>query len=443
MPKRVFLITIDTLRRDHLSFYGYPLATTPFISKLASQSVVFEEAICSCSNTTPSHTSIFTGLHMAQHQMFSNGYAAMTPGLYFVSDLFRDLGYETAGFGSVRFLELFGQGFNTFRTYEGGFADLSKTGRPYRPAKEVADVVLPWLRELESSEKAFGWFHFYDPHEPYGPPRDLLNRTKAMSKSKLSSLYRHWTRVQHKDLRAYDNDKLLFVEKQLSYDAEMLYVDQQLERLYKEAASRGLLEDSLWIITADHGEGLGGHIYTGHGRDIYQDQLSCPLLFHTPGKEYQARAAPHRVHHIDLMPTLAAIMGREETVSGFTFHGRSLLPLLLGDTAPSEQRTFFAQRRAKSDEWFSAIWEEGPIYALLRGSDSYIYHPEGNDEVYDLASDPYQVNNLIEARRDFAANMRAEATAFYDGLAREGGYVEGNVLPPSPYEEDLKALGYL
>lgn len=440
-PKRVFIITIDTLRRDHLSWYGYPRDTTPFLSGLARESAVFEEAICACSNTTPSHTSMFTGLHVAQHGMQHNAHAAMTTGLYFLSDYFQAAGYDSTAFASVVWMQLFKQGFATFDTYNEKYIQDESEKRYYRNAEGTVDAALGWLDKQNTSDRFFNFLHFYDPHDPYYPPEAILEETQRDGEGILA----HWTQVQHKHLETYPflGDRARFVADHHAYDAEVRFVDQQIERYYRAAEARGLLADSLWIVTADHGEGLGGHYYHGHGMHIYQEQISCPLLFHTPGGELPAQRLPHRVSHVDLFPTLADMIGQPIPASPFTLTGQSLAGLLRRELKGFQPAQLFCQRRGKLDQGFSKDWEPDPVCALLEEDFAYIWHGDGEDELYDLKNDPYQITNLLTGDLEKGMSWRETAIAVHKRLTEEGARHGAAIEGDTPYREALEALGYL
>jgi len=440
-PKRVFFITIDTLRRDHLSWHGYPRETAPFLRQLAGESAVFEEAICACSNTTPSHTSMFTGLHVAQHGMQHNAHPAMTPGLFFLSDYFQAAGYDTAAFASVVWMQLFQQGFDTFDTYTEKYIQDDTEKRYYRNAEGTVDAALAWLEQKSPDDLFFNFLHFYDPHDPYYPPQTLRDEMERDGNALLS----HWTEVQkkHEETHPYLGDTARFIADHHAYDAEIRFVDQQIARYYRAAEAGGLLADSLWIVTTDHGEGLGGHYYHGHGQFIYQEQISCPLVFHAPGGELPAQRIRHRVSHVDLFPTLTQMIGHPVPASPFTRTGQSLAGLLRRDLTGFQPARLFSQRRGKLDHGFSKDWESDPVCAVLEGDFAYLWHSGGEDELYDLRNDPYQVNNLLKVDAEKGSPWRDEAIAIHQKLAEEGARHGSAVQGDTPYREALEALGYL
>jgi len=433
------------LRVDHLRCFGYPRLTAPFLEELAGDSVFFHHARTGSSTTNPAHACMFTGLHMPQHGVLYNGQASCDESLHTMAELFRDAGYDTAAFCSVPWMKLLRQGFGHFdtRPRSGRYSEANKTDVPYYQANEVVDHALAWLGGKAAGDRLFLWLHLYDPHDPYHPPPDCLEAMRSEETESADAMASYWAEAQGKGAGAWpwQGDEAAFADAQDRYDAEVRFVDQELKRFHQTVQTRGLAAGSLWVVTSDHGEGLGSHGYFGHGERLHEEQLRALLLFHTPEGPLRPRRVEAPVHHVDLLPTVAALLGQRLPEQPRTLQGLSLLPVLAGEGAVP-QRLLYSQRRIKLDNEKFAHWEEDPVCCLTDGRHKLVHHHDGPDEFYDLAHDPRETRNLIEEGGAIQDRMEAHLRATYAQLAQEGG----GLADPGADEaltEDLRALGYL
>lgn len=426
-PRRVFLVTIDTLRADHLGFMGYPRPVSPFLDSLAADGLVFERAYSASSTTTACHASLFTGLQPAQHGLVKNG-IDMDPSLLTLAEVLHQNGYATAGFSTANFMRGVAQGFDHFEPEKRFF-----------PAPHLVDQALAWLAEREDDEPFFLWLHLFDVHEWVKPEHvdpALYAEAQAMEPSGEALL--ELLRDEHAipaDAWPSDRQLLAAIDR---YDAQILRVDRQLERLWQAVAEAGLDEDALWILTADHGEGLGNHYEKGHGAQIYNEQVHVPLvLVGDAVKEH--RRIDSLVRHVDLMPTVAALVDPELAAAELPIDGTSLLPLL--DHGGHAARYAYSQRRDADELRLGQGWDPGHVVSLQTPELKYIYRSDGEDELYDLVRDPRELHDLgddhPEGRkmRDFLVKRFAEMSAEGERLG------SGEVNPE--YVQQLKALGYM
>ena len=314
---RVILVSIDTLRADHLSSNGYQRRTTPFLDGLARQGVSFQRAVASVSHTAPSHATMMTGLAPAEHGVVING-LTLSDDAQDLASMFGDAGYETAAFLNVRFLSGITKNFD------------KSISAPKRGGG-VVESARRWLESERSSERFFMWVHLYDPHHwkdvKRTPKRELdaLRKHDKMSRDELYAYFEElhslkpqiegepfdlgWVveiKNSHRIPTRSRDDYLDFVD---AYDAQIFYADRLVRSLYQTVEDLDLPGRTLWIITSDHGEGLASHQIAGHGGRIYQEQLLVPLIFHASdgGLGGQGgRRVENLVQHIDLYPTLAA-----------------------------------------------------------------------------------------------------------------------------------------
>ncbi|HIF40102.1 MAG TPA: hypothetical protein EYQ74_03270 [Planctomycetes bacterium] len=362
----LLLISIDCLRADHVSSYGYGRETTPTLDSLAGGGVRFERAISSSSWTLPAHLSMLTGLPVSAHgvdddRLYSRrdakGEAVEVPlrGV-FVSEVLQSAGYATAGFFTWKYLEDqfgFGPGFDVWERLGHTFyshpevgpqwdrlqtagdvdgmkalaaehPDLFDAARPSAP--ETVDRALAWLGEHEGAQGGQPFFlfvHLFDAHDPYHPPEphyslfgegyegpiDGHNVTNADS-------------PVHGDMDPADLKRLISL-----YDGAIHFVDSELARLFDGLRARGLEQDTLVIVTADHGEEFFEHGHKTHRRQLHMESIAVPLILSWPGGLPAGQVVKETAGLVDLMPTLLSAAGIESPVPTA---GRDLLPLARG-----------------------------------------------------------------------------------------------------------------
>lgn len=456
-PPSIVLVTLDTLRRDHLGCYGYFRATTPHLDALAAEALVFERAFAPMASTLPSHLTMLTGLYPHQHGMTSNRRGASTP---FTSELGRlsaaqvlsEAGYRTAAFVSAAPLSI-RTGIQTgFQHYS---ARELAPGTSQRAA-DTTDLVLEWLaNEPPSDAPLFLWVHYFDPHEPNDPPpryarrfatderlKDWL-RARGIDPAALAARYAHSERVRRhflrNDLSAVREDASVPLQVTLDslaelvnrYDAELAYLDEELGRLFDALRARGLLDSALVVVVADHGQSLGENVWLGHGT-ITDVNTAVPLILRLPPA---LGVPPGRVAAqaslVDLMPTLLARFELEgsELLRG-QFEGEDLLSGHFARPHALLERT--------ADEL--ADGEEGRQYALHTGRWKLIHRPSGRDELYDLEGAGEHVD-VLAANAALAGALRAELQAL---LARRPALLEREQEgeADAAHLEELEGLGY-
>lgn len=413
----IVLITIDTLRADHLGCYGYFRETSPGIDALAGEGILFERAYAPMSTTLPSHVSLMTSLNPLQHGVqgnFMHLRTALTTSdeLHTAAQIFARMGYTTAAFISCTPLK-------SHSGIAAGFEVYGEPERLLRAAKETTDAALEWLAENEQ-RPVFLWLHYFDPHQPYEPPaefKDSFTGTKGL-------------RRFLKDRGVQVNERLIANNNQ--YDGSILSLDSQLQRLFGELKTRGLYDSSAIVFTADHGEGLGQHGWVDHG-PIYEEDIHVPLIIKLPGtSSHRGERRTDLAALIDVLPTLVGALDlpiSDQEHSQFT--GRDLLG------GGSEREYVFSQRVARGRRW-----GPGLKYALTGTRWKYYHLTEGEDELYDLGEDPAELENLIAEQPTLAQTMRLELLQrmkAYQNQGREAGDDTG--FSPQIIE-DLKSLGY-
>lgn len=411
----VILITLDTLRADHLGLYGYERDTSPHLDALAKESVVFDHAVAQASWTRPSHRSLFTSRLPSRV-----GAAPRLP------SLFKDAGYETAAFtGGVNMSAKFGFG-DGFTTYE----------ESLRGWTQSFPRVEAWLRS-RTSAPFFLFVQTYDIHLPYSPPAPDRDRyfpeydgkiTGAKTSELLKKMRR---RAPYRDFRGdielSDDDRKKIVAL---YDGGIRFADRWLGELVSLLKELGLWDDSMLVVLSDHGEEFWDHGKVLHGFTLYEEMLHVPLLIRLPGGEHAgARIAP-TVRLLDVAPTIAEVCG---LAPPDTFQGTSLLPLIRGGDAPHPPAV------AESNGLRS--WEEGGWKLVWNTRHPNERRPEM--ALYDLRNDPEERRNLVDAHPDRARALRAKLEAAFAGLPVEPeGDPEIEKVDPK-LRKQLEALGYV
>jgi arylsulfatase A-like enzyme/Tfp pilus assembly protein PilF len=399
-PPNLLLVTIDTVRADHLGAYGYKEAETPNLDRLARSGVRFDQAISAVPLTLPSHATILSGLLPPHHGLRKNGSGRFPASRETLATHFSAAGYRTGAFVGAYILDRrFGLA-RGFDTYDDEIArDPSAPGplEAERPGREVVDRALGWLAKDDRSRPFFAWVHLYDAHAPYDPPEPYRSR--------------------HRDR---------------PYDGEIASVDAQVGRLLDWLTRAGREKNTLIAIAADHGESLGEHGELTHGFFIYEPTLRVPLILRGPHLA-PGRVVATPVSLDDLAPTLAGLA--QYPLTGAT-DGRDLSRDLLRGGEPAVADLYSETEYPRNFGWSG-------LSAIRRKSLKYIESPR--PELFDLTRDPKETRSLADARAprtDLAAAIAAfrretAAPETPDAADRESaaklaslGYVSGSTSAP-------------
>ena len=437
--RNVLLVTIDTLRADHMSAYGYARPTTPFIDGLAREGTLFRNAFAHAPLTLPSHSSIMTGQLPAKHGARTNWEPVHDEGVETLAERCRQRGLETAavvaGFVLNRRFGL-DQGFDFYDDeFESG----------YRRADEVFAAATRWMGARSPERPYFLWLHFMDAHGPYmPPPRAIveLGETLPQDPRRLEEA----RRAAILENRPPSEEELRQLE--LLYDGEIRYVDAVLAMLFAELEKRGMLADTLVVLTADHGEGFDHDYYFDHGDRLYDSQLHVPLiLVERPASRVpRGRVVEDLVRSVDILPTISELMGWERR----ELAGSSLTPFF-SDGASQRPRVALSEtylRRAKGYSQHTGLAPSersaGSLYSLRslerKLIQTVLTDRDARLECYDVAADPGEERDLSATLPEGAAELRA-ALARYVDLA---GPISGEFDPTLSDEdvEKLESLGY-
>jgi len=446
---RIVFITIDTLRRDHLSCYGYPRLTSPFIDSLAHKGILFQKAFSHVATTVPSHSSMFTSLYPLQHNVRRNRHR-LDDSFLTLAETLSYMDFQTAGFVSFwnfgATASNLSQGFDFFDDDEN--RRLSE-GFIYRKANKTIDAAINWLVEHRSKDKFFLWIHLFDPHSPYYPPKNILQDFKKQTVKERESRVAFFIEEQKIDFGFYDNKSKKLLDIMDLYDSEIFFADSQLKRLYEHLEESGLNKNSLWIVTSDHGEGLGNHRWRGHGKHIYNEQVNIPLIFHFPSSPIQSQSINQVVEQVDILPTILDLVGADPKSQNKKIEGISLAPLILNKQKelPNKPHAFSQRKDFNQENPPAEIihektnYEIGEKYALQDGGHKYIHRTQGEDEFYNLGKDPYEVNNLIGSNTEEENNLRSAILTKIKRLKEDAGTI--TEIKDKKALEQLKSLGYV
>lgn len=435
----IILISVDTLRADHLGCYGYERETSPHIDALAADGVTFFNTYASSPWTLPSHVSLLTSLHAVRHQVaYEND--TMDPSLMTLADILRTSQFYCAaltGGGFVSAKYGFSKGFNSYSD-EGGVLRQDSAEHLFQAADR-------WL-EREKDKGFFLFLHTFQPHSPYACPYPY--KTMFLEEN---------PRWRHLDLMGFLGgvkgifQKLTETDRRNIvglYDGEIRYTDEEMiGPLIEDLKNTGLYDRTMIIFTSDHGEEFFDHHGWGHGHSLYDESLKVPLIIKFPESRFKGRRIHDIVSLVDIFPTVLEEAGID--FSGMDIDGRSLLPLIEGKA--SGDRKFLANIAA--DVLASRIPQK---IAMNRGREKlilnkpftpedlrfFLYPPpeRGLVELYDLGTDPEEDRNIADQRPRVASAMIRVIDEIIQAIPEKK---TEKLEMDEELREQLRALGYI
>jgi len=436
----VVLISVDTLRADHLGCYGYARDTTPAIDSLAGDSAVFLNTYASSPWTLPSHVSLLTSLHGVHHRVYYED-EKMAPDLITLADAVRSEGFMTSAITDGGFLSAlygFSKGFDSYLERGGGVFSHDSAGQICRLASQ-------WL-DGNKEKDFFLFIHTYQPHDPHACPSPyntmFLEENPAWLSLNLLGSLGGYAGI-YSELTEKERQNIIGL-----YDGEIRYTDEVLvEPLIAKLKELGLYDSALIIFTSDHGEEFFDHYSWAHGHQLYDEALKVPLIIKFPGARFKGqRFGPH-VRLVDIMPTIIEELGLP--AADLTIDGKSLFPVLRGKE--TEDRSFLADI---GDNILSS--HVGRKIALSSGKNKMILNkPFGPEdlifftspprlvppiELFNIAEDPLEVRNLADEKPDVARELNNRIVEIYKQAGRRKS-VKAQV--DENLKEQLRALGYI
>jgi arylsulfatase A-like enzyme/cytochrome c-type biogenesis protein CcmH/NrfG len=392
----IFLVTIDTLRADHVHCFGYDKISTPSLDALAADGTRFSQAFTPSPITNTSHATILTGLLPSAHGVtdFGSPLASTHPTM---AEMLKQQGYVTAAFIGAVILDSktlapgLDRGFDFYDNFPQHPSSKSRWGRVERRGMDVVQHAENWLNKQPKGPR-FVWLHLYDPHDPYEPPAPFSQTYK---------------------------DRL--------YDGEIAYADSALGSFIRYLKQHAWYENAIVVAVGDHGEGLGEHHEDTHGIFLYDSTTHVPLIIKLPRREAKAREVSAQVRTTDLLPTVLDLAGAPSIAK---LDGESLKPYLAG--TDKENRIYYGE----TDYPLRFGWS--PLRSVRERGFKFIEAPR--PELYDLGSDPHELKNRYTPWDETVQKMRAELSELRTRLPKPqpsaGAVGKGTT-------DELHALGYL
>ena len=413
----VLLIVMDTVRASSLSLHGYERDTTPNLVRLAKQGVRFDHARSTAPWTLPSHASMFTGRW--PHQLSAAEDQALDATYPTVAEVLTDRGYATGGFvANTHFCNIwFGlnRGFTHYEDMCDEFlaVSLAETlhcsmlgqrvvrlfGLPLEPDRTRKDAgrinrdFLTWASQ-QNGRPFFAFLNYFDAHDPYLLPDEVVHDSelKPHNAEEVTALMK-WSKRPKQNVPPQLNELV-----RDAYDDCITHIDDQLGQLIDQMDRRGLLEKTLVVITSDHGEQLGEHGLFLHGRSLYREEVHVPLVVIPPGGLVRGVDIPDPVSLRDVPATIVDVIGLR---NDSPFPGRSLARYWNSDSTVKKPPadpvlTQVALRENVSNNKGRAPAWRGPMKSLVADGNVYILNADGDEELYDLASDPREIKDLAD-----------------------------------------------
>ncbi len=408
--RNVLLISIDTCRADHLGCYGYPLDTTPNIDAIASEGILFEQAISPMPYTLPAHCTMLTGTIPPYHGVFDNSDYKLSEENVTLAELLKEEGYLTAGFVSSFIMDSrfgLGQGFDL---YDDDFEEANHTmGINRQDGGKTTQDVIEWIRS-HKDEKNFIFLHYYDPHFTYDPPEPFASKFR--------------------DVPPPNNVTTRFEQALFDgYAGEIAYTDHCIGQVVDELRELGLYDSTMIVITSDHGEMLGQHGEGFHGYFVYQPAIRVPLIFKLPQLPKHKRITS-TVGLVDIVPTVCSVLGINLSTP---VQGQDLSPCFRSDWLPPPDRHLFCQSLEPTK--YNARSLLGVV------TDRYKYIKTVRPELYDLVEDPGELNNIAAEQAGRSQAMEQKLHQILQETARGKG--RGKERLDNQTRERLESLGYV
>ncbi|MCW5978107.1 MAG: sulfatase [Bryobacteraceae bacterium] len=452
----VIVLLLDTVRADHMSIYGYERETTPRLKGFADRATTYTRAVATSNWTLPTHASIFTGLYPRRHGAMNQAGRAESPALApqheTLAEILEKSGYLNlaviANAGNVRPEYGLARGFHLFDVRDlapcfsrrpehlrhGARRLLNRivpTAKYDKFARRAEDINRDALRLIEEAKRRGGPFflfvNYMDAHEPYLPPPPFLHRFPGRSRVLThADFQRMREEVVSRRRLISEEERAHFISQ---YDGAIAYMDHQIGALFDRLEQMGLYDESLLVVTSDHGEAFGEKSLVAHAKSLYQHELGVPLIVKYPGQR-EPRIVDAPASLVDLMPT---ILDAAEIPAPAALQGQSLL-------APAGERIVFAE--AVADALLASLLPQHPRrqYAAFEGSHKLILSSDGNLELYDLSRDAGELRNLAPSGAAPAHRLRRALDAWLEANPLE-------IRPPRQLDatslERLKALGYV
>lgn len=417
----IILISIDTLRADHLGCYDYPRNTSPSVDKFKEDGVLFLRCTAQSSSTLTSHASILTSLIPSHHGAYFIRGQALPDNITTMAELLKAKGYRTISFNDGgQIAPKFGlnQGFDKYES----MSDSLKA--EHLNFNRIVTKAMAWL-DKNPNEKFFLFLHTYETHHPYTPKRRQLELFESNYNGNLN-----WQitvemieKINKGEIKLTEEDKQHIIN---TYDAEIRSMDESFGLLIDYLKRKKLYDNALIIFTSDHGEEFGEHgTWAMHSHTLFNDQLHVPLIIKLPGSKFAARKVDYLVRGIDILPTVMDLLAEKMSRD---FEGSSLVPLMKGKEP--KKPVFAISQRDMPETYVPAYWS-----VMTRRWKLY------NAKLYDLSNDPGELKDVAGTHEELKTSLQKYARKY---IKRKNEKLPvKKVILDDELREKLKSLGYL
>ncbi len=411
----IIIFAIDSIRRDHMSCYGYERLTTPYLDRLAADGVLFENAFSTYIPTTPAYSSILTGRDvMGTQQVSLSPQGPLDPNHPTLPEILKAAGYKTT---CVGFDGGFFRGFDEYLNFEGW---VSWEDRPARKAENLNNVAIPAIEKHAKSKKPFMLFlRHMDPHSPYLPPApyDQLFYSKDPCDKKNKSMkpvfaFKPFSEFFASWMPPGVTDKDYVIAQ---YDGALAYMDACIQRIVTRTEELGIAEDTLIVVTGDHGETLYDHecFFDHHG--LYEPTLIVPLFYYWPGTLPVGIRSQAYTMHEDMVPTILDLCGLRKFAKGAKFDGKSLLPFFDGSEGTFRSEFYISECTwMRKQGWRTPEWK---FWEALEPD----FHGKPPVELYNLLLDPEESVNLADKEPKIVEHLRHRMNAWIKKREKQTG----------------------
>ncbi len=428
----IVLITIDALRADHLSCYGYERKTSPNIDKIAETGIIFKNAIAPSSWTAPSMVSLITSTYPTNHGVIHGmGYRknktihmqeVFSDKLVTLAEILKAHGYNTFGVASnIHLSEKFGfeRGFDYFQCL------------PFLDAPPVNETISSWEDEIRNSDKFFVWLHYIDPHLPYLARTPWIENYTSKSIVEELSVPETWWSFNLPSATTHNYDTKALSTRISLYDSEINYVDSFIGKLIHKFE---LDKNTLIIITSDHGEEFLEHGQLCHGNNLYQETIHIPLIVKLPYSS-KKEIIHKQVNLVDIMPTILDILNIDypEQILGQS--------LLKREGLLSWLKELFKEKDV-TDYNFAELDTKSTLKTIMTAQWKYIYdYKEKTELLYNITSDRFELNNLAEKEINQKNQLKKRLFEWISNAKKYPAQQQQSNLSEEE-KEKLKSLGY-
>jgi arylsulfatase A-like enzyme len=413
----IILISIDTLRADHLGCYTYPKNTSPNIDRFRADSVLFRRCMAQSASTLPSHASIFTSLIPSHHSAYFTRNQSLPEEIRTMAEILRDKNYRTISFnegGQVDAKFGLDQGFELYQSFSSGEQSF----------KHIVEHSIDWLNKNEG-DKFFLFLHTYETHHPYTPKPEHLKLFETGYNGQLP------TDISVELIHSINRGEVTLSEADKShmvntYDAEIRSMDESFQVLIDFLVKKNLYDNTLIIFTSDHGEEFGEHGMWGiHSNSLFNEQLHVPLIMKLPRSNYANRKVNQRVRSIDILPTVMDMLGEDLPV---LWEGISLVPLIKGKKLKNE--IIVISQLDDKETFVPRAWTV--FYKKFKLFDL---------KLYNLLRDPAEQVDIASQYKPMIKKLNNYVTDFIN--KNIPGLSTRKIKLDDALKEKLKSLGYL